>query len=155
MDSASDRVLRCGAELVVHAYRDGSAPGRERLERLDLEHKVLPAAGTSEDVAMLVAFELGASLIVTVGSHFNLIEFLDKDREGMSSTFLTRLRVGDRLVDTKGVSRLYRGGTSRMLIAALVAAALLTLVVVALTSPQIERLVDLLLLKLEVLLEGN
>ena len=155
MDSASDRVLSCGAELVVHAYRDGSAPGRERLERLGLEHKVLPAAGTSEDVAMLVAFERGASLIVTVGSHFNLIEFLDKDREGMSSTFLTRLRVGDRLVDTKGVSRLYRAGTSRLLIVALVAAALLTLVVVALSSPQIERLVDLLLLKLEVLLEGN
>jgi uncharacterized membrane-anchored protein len=155
MDSASDRVLRSGAELVVHAYRDGNAPGRERLERLGLEHEVLPAAGTSEDVAMLVAFELGASLIVTVGSHFNLIEFLDKDREGMSSTFLTRLRVGDKLVDTKGVSRLYRSGPSRLLIFLLVAVALVTLVVVALSSPQIERLIDLLLLKLEVLLEGN
>jgi uncharacterized membrane-anchored protein len=155
MDSASDRVLRSGAELVVHAYRDGRAPGRERLERLGLDHKVLPAAGTSEDVAMLVAFELGASLIVTVGSHFNLIEFLDKDREGMSSTFLTRLRVGDKLVDTKGVSRLYRAGTSRLLILLLVAVALVTLVVVALSSPQIERLIDLLVLKLEVLLEGN
>jgi uncharacterized membrane-anchored protein len=104
---------------------------------------------------MLVAFELGASLIVTVGSHFNLIEFLDKDREGMSSTFLTRLRVGDKLVDTKGVSRLYRSGTSRLLILLLVAVALVTLVVVALSSPQIERLIDLLVLKLEVLLEGN
>jgi uncharacterized membrane-anchored protein len=155
MDSASDRVLTCGAELVVHAYRDGSAPGRERLLRLGLEHKVLPAPGTSEDVAMLVAFELGASLIVAVGSHFNLIEFLDKDREGMSSTFLTRLRVGDKLVDTKGVSRLYRASPSRMLMLALVAVALVTLVVVALSSPQIERLIDLLLLKLEVLLEGS
>ena len=104
---------------------------------------------------MLVAHELGASLIVTVGSHFNLIEFLDKDREGMSSTFLTRLRVGDKLVDTKGVSRLYRAGSSRLLILALVAVALVTLVVVALSSPQIERLIDLLVLKLEVLLEGN
>jgi uncharacterized membrane-anchored protein len=90
-----------------------------------------------------------------VGSHFNLIEFLDKDREGMSSTFLTRLRVGDKLVDTKGVSRLYRSGTSRLLILLLVAVALVTLVVVALSSPQIERLIDLLVLKLEVLLEGN
>ena len=155
MDSASDRALKSGAELVVHAYQDGRAPGRERLERLGLEHKVLPAAGTSEDVAMLVAFELGASLIVTVGSHFNLIEFLDKDREGMSSTFLTRLRVGDKLVDTKGVSRLYRSSPSRMFTVALIAAALITLVVVALSSPQIGRLIDLLLLKLEVLLQGN
>ena len=155
MDSASDRVLKCGAELVVHAYRDGAAPGRERLQRLGLDHKVLPAPGTSEDVAMLVAFELGASMIVAVGSHFNLIEFLDKDREGMSSTFLTRRRVGDKLVDTKGVSRLYRASPSRLLMLALIAVALVTFVVVALSSPQIERLIDLLLLKLEVLLQGN
>jgi uncharacterized membrane-anchored protein len=155
MDSASDRVLTSGAELVVHAYRDGTAPGRERLERLGVDHTVLPAPGTSEDVAMLVAFELGASLIVAVGSHFNLIEFLDKDREGMSSTFLTRLRVGDKLVDTKGVSRLYQAGASRRLMFVLVLAALVTFVVIALSSPQIERLIDLLLLKLEVMLEGS
>ena len=155
MDSASDRVLTSGAELVVHAYRDGSAPGRERLERLGVDHKLLPAPGTSEDVAMLVAFELGASLIVAVGSHFNLIEFLDKNREGMSSTFLTRLRVGDKLVDTKGVSRLYQAGPSRRLMVLLILAALITFVVIALSSPQIERLIDLLLLKLEVMLEGD
>jgi uncharacterized membrane-anchored protein len=155
MDSASDRVLTSGAELVVHAYQDGRAPGRERLERLGVAHEVLPAPGTSEDVAMLVAFERGASLIVAVGSHFNLIEFLDKDREGMSSTFLTRLRVGDKLVDTKGVSRLYQAGPSRRLMVLLILAALITFVVIALSSPQIERLIDLLLLKLEVLLEGS
>jgi len=155
MDSASDRVLTSGAELVVHAYQDGTAPGGERLERLGVEYEVLPAPGTSEDVAMLVAFELGASLIVAVGSHFNLIEFLDKDREGMSSTFLTRLRVGDKLVDTKGVSRLYQSGPSRRLVLVLVLAALVTFVVIALSSPQIERLIDLLLLKLEVMLEGS
>ena len=108
MDSASDAALRSGAELVVHAYPDGRAPGRERLDRLGLPYKVVPAPATSEDVAMLVASEKGAELIVIVGSHFNLIEFLDKNRKGMSSTFLTRLRVGEILVDTKGVSRLYR-----------------------------------------------
>jgi len=155
MDSASDRVLKCGAELVVHAYRDGRAPGRERVERLGLEHKVLPAAGTSEDVAMLVAFELGAGLIVTVGSHFNLIEFLDKDRAGMSSTFLTRLRVGEILVDTKGVSRLYPPGPSRRLMLVVVLAALVTLVIVVLSSPAMERLLDLLWLKLQVLFQGT
>ena len=156
MDSASDQVLtvrrRAGRPRLPRRH---ARPGASGSSGSGLEHKVLPAAGTSEDVAMLVAFERGASLIVTVGSHFNLIEFLDKDREGMSSTFLTRLRVGDMLVDTKGVSRLYRGGPSRLLMLALIAAALVTLVVVALSSPQIERLIDLLLLKLEVLLEGN
>ena len=108
MDSASDDALRSGAELVVHAYPDGRAPGRERLDRLGLPYKVVPAPATSEDVAMLVAAEKGAELIVMVGSHFNLMEFLDKNRKGMSSTFLTRLRVGEILVDAKGVSRLYR-----------------------------------------------
>ena len=107
MDSASDAALACGAELIVHAYPDGRAPGRERARAAGLPHTVVPAAGTSEDVAMLMAFEKGADLIVSVGAHFNLIEFLDRKRGGMSSTFLTRLRIGERLVDAKGVSRLY------------------------------------------------
>jgi uncharacterized membrane-anchored protein len=153
MDSASDRVLRSGAELVVHAYRDGSAPGRDRLDRLGLDYKLLPAPGTSQDVAMLVAFERGAKLIVTVGSHFNLIEFLGKDREGMSSTFLTRLRVGEILVDTKGVSRLYRPAPTRFLILFFLLAAFATLAIVVLSSPQLERLLDLVWLKLQVLLD--
>ncbi len=110
MDSASDAALRCGAELIVHAYPDGAAPGRQRLLDLGLDHTVVPAAGTSQDVAMLMAFEKGAALIVSVGAHFNLIEFLDKNRDGMSSTFLTRLRIGETLVDAKGVSRLYNPG---------------------------------------------
>src|SRR5262245_43042173 len=107
MDSVSDTTLQCGAELIVHAYRDGRAPGLERLERLGLEGVVFPATGTSEDIAMLLADSKGASLIVAVGSHANLVEFLDKGRSGMASTFLTRLRVGPKLVDAKGVGRLY------------------------------------------------
>ncbi len=105
MDSATDEALSCGAELIVHAYPDGRAPGRDRLLEAGLEHLVIPAAGTSQDVAMLLAHERGAELIVTVGAHFNLTEFLDKNRAGMSSTFLTRLRVGETLIDAKGVSR--------------------------------------------------
>jgi uncharacterized membrane-anchored protein len=108
MDSASDRALRCGAELVAHAYSDGHAPGRDRLERLGLAHAVVAVPGTSEDAAMLIAAEKGASLIVAVGSQLNLVEFLDRDRKGASSSFLTRLRIGEILVDAKGVSRLYR-----------------------------------------------
>jgi uncharacterized membrane-anchored protein len=108
MDSASEHALRCGAELVVHAYSDGRAPGSTRLEALGVAFAALPAPGTSEDLAMLIAAEKGARLIVSVGSQFNLVEFLDRSRKGMSSTFLTRLRVGEILVDAKGVSRLYR-----------------------------------------------
>jgi len=109
MDSASDETLRSGAELIVHAYPDGRAPGQARLEELNLEHTVVPAPGTSQDVAMLLAAEKGAGLIVTVGSHYNLVEFLEKNRAGMSSTFLTRLRVGEILV----VPRACRAFTGR------------------------------------------
>ena len=107
MDSAGEAALRSGAELIVHAYPDGEAPGAERLRQLALAHTVVPSAGTSQDVAMLLAHEKGASLIVSVGAHFNLVEFLERRRGGMSSTFLTRLRIGETLVDAKGVSHLY------------------------------------------------
>jgi uncharacterized membrane-anchored protein len=108
MDSVSDEALRCGAEVVVHAYRDGTAPGLSRVQELGIEPVLFPAAGTSEDVALLLADDKGASLIVAVGTHATLVEFLDKGRAGMASTFLTRLRVGGKLIDAKGVSRLYR-----------------------------------------------
>jgi uncharacterized membrane-anchored protein len=108
MDSVSDAALCCGAEVVVHAYRDGTAPGLERVQELGITPVVFPAAGTSEDVALMLADEKGAALIVAVGTHATLVEFLDKGRAGMASTFLTRLRVGGKLVDAKGVSRLYR-----------------------------------------------
>lgn len=135
MDSVSDAALACGAEVVVHAYRDGRAPGLERVEKLGIEPVVFPAAGTSEDVAMLLADSKGASLIVAVGTHATLVEFLDKGRAGMASTFLTRLRIGGKLVDAKGVSRLYRSRISTSSLFVLVLAALVTLAVVVGFSP--------------------
>jgi uncharacterized membrane-anchored protein len=152
MDSATDAALRSGAELVVHAYPDGRAPGRERLDRLGLAYKVVPAPATSEDVAMLIAAEKGAELIVAVGSHFNLVEFLDKARNGMSSTFLTRLRVGEILVDAKGVSRLYRPSAGRGPLIIVTLAAMLVLAVVIVTSPTLGQFLDLVWLKIQILL---
>lgn len=149
MDSATDKALGTGAELIVHAYADGSAPGRERLEALGLEHVVVPAPGTSQDVAMLLAYELGARLIVTVGAHFNLIEFLDKNRAGMSSTFLTRLRVGETLVDAKGVSRLYRPGMGVSGAAMFLAAFVVLLAIVLVASPALDNVTELLWLKIQ------
>lgn len=127
MDSVTDRALQCGAEIVVHAYRDGRAPGLTRVHGLGLEGVVFPSAGTSEDAAMLLADDRGASLIVVVGTHSTVIEYLDKGRAGMSSTFLTRLRVGGKLVDAKGVSRLYRQRITNTQLAVLVVAGLLAL----------------------------
>jgi uncharacterized membrane-anchored protein len=135
MDSVSDRGLQCGAELVVHAYPDGEAPGMARVESLGLSAVVCPAPGTSEDVALLLVDQKGASLIVAVGTHNTLDEFLDRGRAGFSSTFLTRLRVGGKLVDAKGVSRLYRPRVSGWALAALVLAASVTVLIVLAISP--------------------
>jgi uncharacterized membrane-anchored protein len=112
MDSVTDDVLRCGAEIVVHAYPDGRAPGMLRVQQLGLSATRFPAAATSEDIALLLADEKGATMIVAVGTHDNLVEFLDKGRSGMASSFLTRLKIGGKLVDAKGVSRLYRQSLS-------------------------------------------
>ena len=112
MDSVSDDVLRCGAEVIVHAYPDGRAPGLARVNELGVTATTFPAAATSEDIAMLLADGKGATLIVAVGTHATLGEFLDKGRGGMASTFLTRLKIGGKLVDAKGVSKLYRQNIS-------------------------------------------
>jgi uncharacterized membrane-anchored protein len=152
MDSATEPTLRSGAELIVHAYPDGRAPGADRLRDLGLDFTVVPSAGTSEDVAMLMASEKGAELIVSVGAHFNLVEFLDKQRSGMSSTFLTRLRIGETLVDAKGVSRLYNPGLSLGEMTLFFGVAALLLIIVVLTTPALQDLFDLLWLKIKVLL---
>jgi uncharacterized membrane-anchored protein len=152
MDSVSDRTLRMGAELVVHAYPDGRAPGRERVQELGLPHKIVPAPGTSQDIAMLIAAEKGARLIVSVGSQYNLVEFLDKNRRGMSSTFLTRLRVGEILVDAKGVSRLYRPRPGLTPIVALFIVGVIAFVAIVALTPGLRDVADLLWLKLQVLL---
>lgn len=135
MDSVSDRALTSGAEIVVHAYRDGRAPGLERVEKIGVEHVVFAATGTSEDAAMLLGDAKGASLIVTLGTHTTLVEFLDKGRSGMASTFFTRLVVGPKLVDAKGVSRIYRTRISSWQLFMLSAAGLLALVVALAMTP--------------------
>ncbi len=154
MDSADERALRCGAELVLHTYADGSAPGRERLDSLGLSYGQVAAPGTSQDIAMLLAAEKGASLIVSVGSQFNLVEFLDKNRSGAASTFLTRLRMGEILVDAKGVSRLYRPQPGTRPLILVLAAGLLALLVVVLTTPGLHDVADLLWLKIQALFGG-
>lgn len=127
MDSVTDKALTCGAEIVVHAYPNGKAPGLTRVQELGVEHVVFPAAGTSEDITMLLADEKGAELIVALGTHATLVEFLDKGRAGMSSTFLTRLKVGSKLIDAKGVSKLYRPRIANWQMGLLVVAGLLAM----------------------------
>jgi uncharacterized membrane-anchored protein len=130
----SEAALHSGAELIVHAYLGGKAPGADRLDALGLPYEQFETAGTSEDIAMLLAHELGADLIVAVGTHTSMDEFLDKGRAGMASTFLVRLRVGSSLVDAKGVSRLYRPVVKTRDVTVLLGGALAALMAVTLVN---------------------
>ncbi|PKQ10374.1 MAG: hypothetical protein CVT69_00055 [Actinobacteria bacterium HGW-Actinobacteria-9] len=148
MDSVTDDALRSGAQIIVHAYADGRAPGMERIESLGLSATTWPLSATSEDLALLLAYESGADLIVAVGTHANLVEYLDKGRKGMASTFLVRLKVGPRLVDAKGVNKLYRStvGPSHMLL--LTGAGLIAVTVTVLISPMVRDMLALILLSI-------
>ena len=146
MDSVTERALRCGAAMVVHGYADGRAPGSERLDELGVEHVVFASTGTSEDIAMLIAFERGAELIVAVGTHNSMVDFLDKGRAGMASTFLVRMKVGPILVDAKGVNRLYDSRVRKRDLLFLVLAAVFTMIVITLKSDPVRLVLRGLLL---------
>ena len=148
-DSVSESTLATAKDLVHHVHPDGRAPGREQLLEWGVDYEEFVVEGTSEDVAMLLAWEAGAQLIVAVGTHATMVEFLDKGRKGMASTFLTRLRLGPVLVDAKGVSRLYEGRVRRRDVLFLVAAALLVIMVVVIVARPIHTLFDALRVTVE------
>ncbi len=141
-DSVSERALHVAPDLVHHVHPDGRAPGRENLLEWGVDYHEFVAEGTSEDVAMLLAYEAGATLIVAVGTHATMVEFLDKGRSGMASTFLTRLRLGPVLVDAKGVSKLYEGRVRRIDWMLLVGSALVAIIAVIAISDSVQTLLD-------------
>ena len=141
-DSVSDAALRTGAELLVHAYADGRAPGAERLQALGLSYSAVAAPGISEDIALLLAHDRGAELIVAVGTHFNLVEFMERNRDGMASTFVTRLKVGESLVDAKGVSRLVSPRVGVWPLVVFGAVGITAAVVAVLVSPALRNVIE-------------
>ncbi len=153
MDSVSDEALKKTKEIVVHAYTDGRAPGLKRVQDLGLDAIVFPAPGTSEDIAMLTAYEYKAELIVAVGTHSNMIDFLEKGRPGMASTFLVRLKIGSKLIDAKGVNLLYRSKLKLKYIWALIATALFPVIILASILPSVQQFMHLMELKIKLLLQ--
>ncbi|HPF21285.1 MAG TPA: putative cytokinetic ring protein SteA [Syntrophomonas sp.] len=151
MDSVSDQALQCGAEIVVHAYANGKAPGLERVQAMGIEPVIFPVTGTSEDAAMLLAWEHGAKLIVAVGTHSNMVDFLEKGRKGMASTFLVRMKVGSILVDARGVSQLYQQSIHRRYFAELFLAALVPIAILLWVSPATKPFFNLLWLQIKLL----
>lgn len=152
MDSVTDKCLMLCKEIVVHAYPSGEAPGLKRINELNLKATIFPAPGTSEDIAMLLAYDKGADLIVAVGTHSNMIDFLEKGRKGMASTFLVRLKVGTKLVDAKGVSKLYHSTIKPKYIWTLIVASLIPIIVIMAISQPIKNLLKLLMIRLKIFL---
>ncbi len=144
MDSISDDALRSGAQIIVHAYKNGDAPGMARVDALGLAADLFAVPGTSEDAALLLAYEHGADLIVALGTHSNLEDFLDKGRAGMASTYLVRLKVGPRLVDARGVFKLYQPRPPFLAHVALLLSFLFAVVVLLRFSPMWENMAALL-----------
>lgn len=151
MDSISDKALFCGAELIVHAYTDGRAPGMERIHSLGLTAGIFAVPGTSEDIAMLLAYDGGAELIVAVGAHSSVEDFLEKGRQGMASTFLVRTKIGSVLVDAKGVSKLYRSKLRVRYLIQIFLAALLPLGIIIFISPVTRELLRLVYLQFKLI----
>lgn len=142
MDSITDRALRSGAELIVHAFPDGTAPGMARIRELDLEASVIRAPGTSEDIAMLLAYEQQAELIITLGTHTHMIDFLEKGRKGMASTMLVRMKIGGKLIDAKGVSKLYSRPYKLRRLWYIPAAALFPVLMLSFVHPGIRHMIE-------------
>lgn len=152
MDSVSDKCLKSSKEIIVHAYCNGKSPAINRMEELGLKYKVFPAPGTSEDIALLLAYEKGADFIVAVGTHSNMIDFLEKGRKGMASTFLVRLKVGTKLIDAKGVNKLYRERLKPIYLFNVFVASLIPIFMVVIFSPLSKYMLRLLLIRIKLLL---
>lgn len=149
MDSISDRCLKLSNEIIVHAYPNGDSPGLHRIKKLGLEATVFPAPGTSEDIALLLAHYYKADLIVAVGTHSSMIDFLEKGRGGMASTFLVRLKVGSKLVDAKGVNKLYRSNLKLKYLLGLGISALIPIIIISSMSPPIRELIRLIHMRIK------
>jgi uncharacterized membrane-anchored protein len=148
MDSVTDRALLSGAEIIAHAYEDGTVPAARRIDNLDTGYISWPLAATSEDLALLLAWVKKADLIVALGTHSNLVEYLDKGRSGMASSFLVRLKVGTKLVDAKGVSKLYQTAPPSWQILVVILTFLAVTITVIVASPQLREIFTVIWLNL-------
>jgi uncharacterized membrane-anchored protein len=125
----SNAALTSGADIVLPAFPDGTAPGLHRVQDLGASVVTFPSTANPEDLALLLAAYRGASLVVTVGLSSGMVEFLDRGRSGSNaSTFLTRLQLDGLLVDSSVISTLSRSRISTAAVLMLLGAVLAVVV---------------------------
>ncbi|MEV4123381.1 putative cytokinetic ring protein SteA [Nocardia sp. NPDC049707] len=134
-DEITTATLKSGAEMILPADTDGHAKGLERIQDLGIGATTFPSSGAPSDLALLLAHHHGAALIVTAGAAASLDDFFDRGRRDSNpATFLTRLKIGPKLVDAKAVGTLYRNRVTGTAIAMVVLAALVAVIVAMLAS---------------------
>ncbi|UAK36041.1 thiamine pyrophosphokinase [Nocardia asteroides] len=134
-DEITSATMKCGAEVILPADTDGHAKGLERIQDLGIGATTFPSSGSAADLALLLADHHGAALIVTAGAPASLDDFFDRGRRDSNpATFLTRLKVGTKLMDAKAVATLYGSRVSGIAVALVVLAALVAVIVVLLAS---------------------
>ncbi len=142
-DEITSATMKCGAEVILPADTDGHAKGLERIQDLGIGATTFPSSGSAADLALLLADHHGAALIVTAGAPASLDDFFDRGRRDSNpATFLTRLKVGTKLMDAKAVATLYRTRMSGIAVALVVLAALVAVIVVLLASNSGGEFVD-------------
>jgi uncharacterized membrane-anchored protein len=141
-DLPTAAVLRKARDVVVLVQRGAPRTVTEPLERLGIRPLRFETTATTEDAALLLASASDASLVVGVGMHATLDEFLDSRRTGLASTFLTRLKLGPDLVDAAALPRLYDGAVRPRHLAGALAAGVLALAAAVSVTPVGQQWVD-------------
>jgi len=110
-DLPGAKSLRACRDVVITEARGGprSGAGSDRFERIGVRAIAMQTTATPADAALLLADGSGAAPIIGVGLRGTVEEFLDGTRDGLGSGYVTRLRVGPRLVDATAVPMLYSG----------------------------------------------
>jgi uncharacterized membrane-anchored protein len=141
-DLPAAAVLRRARDVVVLVERGAKRGATEPFERLGIRPLRFETSATTEDAALLLAAAHEAALIVGVGMHATLDEFLDRRRSGLASTFLTRLKLGPDLVDAAAVPRLYDGAVRPRHVVGALAAGVLAVAAAVSVTPVGQQWVD-------------
>ncbi len=127
--------LRVATDVVLMAPRGSSLAEQATIEAVASAPHLVDSSATAEDLALLLAYHHDAALIVGVGLGARLEDFLGGQSAARTSSFATRLKVGDRLVDAAAVRALYAGRPASGQVALVVLAGIVALIAAISVTP--------------------
>lgn len=142
LSDVSDQTIRGAADLIVTTGAEGSSGGLLRIDRMGLARTVVNTTVRPQDLALLIADQADARVIVLAGADRTLTSMLDSGQTAAAADFVTRLRVGSRLHDAEAVARMHRPRISGWLVALLLLVSVMALGVAAWLTPTGHDLID-------------